>query len=132
MSAAPTLLLVEDSEDDVFLMQRAFQKAQLHHPLQITRDGTEAMAWLSDESHPLPALVLLDLNLPVQSGLEILRWIRAQPRLAELRVYVYSASIRSQDAERAKAAGATEYLIKPAGTDELIRLAGRLKTLLEA
>jgi CheY-like chemotaxis protein len=88
------------------------------------------MAILADESQPLPALVLLDLNLPIHSGLDILRWIRAQPRLKDLPVYVYSASIRTQDAERAKEAGATEYLVKPAGTDELVKMAARLKALL--
>lgn len=126
----PTLLLVEDSEDDVFLMQRAFQKAQLTVPLQVASDGPEATRRLSDETQPLPALVLLDLNLPVQSGLEVLRWIRSQPRLRDLPVYVYSASIRTQDADRARAAGATDFLIKPAGTDELVRMAARLKALL--
>lgn len=126
-----SLLLVEDSDDDVFLMQRAFAKARLTHPLTIARDGTEAMALLADAGRPLPALVLLDLNLPVHSGLEVLRWIREQPRLQGLPVYVYSASIRAQDAERAKAAGATEYLVKPAGTEELVRMAGRLRALLD-
>lgn len=135
--AEGTLLLVEDSDDDVFLMCRAFRKAQMEPSVHIVNDGASAMAYLNGDApyadrteHPFPKLILLDLNLPVMTGIDVLRWIRAQPALAHLPVYVYSASIRSTDADRALTAGATGFLVKPAGTDELVRMAEKLKALL--
>ena len=77
-SALP-ILLVEDSPDDALLIQRAFRKANLANPVQLVRDGEEAVAYLSGKApyddrtrFPLPVFMLLDLKLPRRSGLEVL------------------------------------------------------------
>jgi len=96
-------LLVEDNADDVVLIQRAFAKAKVLNPLQITRRGEEAIEYLSGtgkysnrSEFPLPALVLLDLNMPGLNGFDVLRWIREQPGLVTLRVVVLTSSDETQ------------------------------------
>src|SRR5512133_1166228 len=92
-----TVLYVEDEEFDRFLMERAFAKAGLRGALQTVNDGRAAIQYLSGmneyadrERHPLPAVVLLDLNLPEVHGFDVLRWIRSQPGHSHLPVVVFS------------------------------------------
>ncbi len=80
------ILLAEDDPNDVLLVQRAFQRTPVANPLQVVRDGEEALAYLSGqapyadrERHPLPVLMLMDLKMPRKSGLEVLEWVRQQP-----------------------------------------------------
>src|SRR6267154_3254371 len=93
------VLYVEDDDADVLLMRRAWQKAGLLNPLDVVADGDEAETYLSGSTdanrtvHPLPWLVLLDLNLPGRTGLEVLHWIRRQPPpIGALRVIMFSSS----------------------------------------
>ena len=83
MPTAGTVLYVEDEESDVFFMQRAFEGEGLASAFQTVGDGQTAINYLAGEGvyaerdrYPLPTLVLLDLNLPVLSGFDVLRWIR--------------------------------------------------------
>jgi CheY-like chemotaxis protein len=126
----PIILLVEDSENDALLMCTVFDRAGLGQPLRFARNGDQAMAYLRGDGiyadrvqYPLPTALLLDLNLPGMNGLEVLTWIRQQPRLKRLRVYVLSASSRSQDIREAYDQGANAYLIKPGNLDGLMHLA---------
>lgn len=126
---AQTILLVEDNEDDVFLMQRAFQKSGLANPLAVVTDGDQAIAYLNGSANygdrrqfPWPVLVLLDLNLPRKSGLEVLEEIRRSPPTRALPVYILSASARPIDVRRALETGANAYLVKPGRVDELAGL----------
>ena len=79
---------------------------------------------------PLPTVVLLDLNMPGRDGFDVLEWIREQPGLRRLRVYVLSASDRAQDIARAYDLGANSYLVKPRNLDGLTKLATGLVTWL--
>jgi CheY-like chemotaxis protein len=115
-----TILLVEDSEDDVFLMQRALQKAGISFPVQIASDGEQALDYLrahgpfSDRARfPLPSLVFLDLKLPYVHGFEVLGWIREQNSLSDLPVVILTSSPEERDRDKAMALGARAYLIKP-------------------
>lgn len=117
----PSLILyVEDEEDDVLFMRAAFRRLGLDLPLRTLGDGQQAISYLAGEppfadrtEHPLPAVVLLDLNLPLRSGFEVLRWIREQPQFEALRVVVFSSSGRPEDRRRAAELGATDYAMKP-------------------
>lgn len=79
------------------------------------------------QKYPRPFLVLLDLNLPRISGLEVLQWIRQQPELRALRVVMLTSSREGPDIERAYALGADGYLVKPGHLDQLVEMMISLK-----
>ena len=127
------ILLAEDDPNDVLLIQRAFQRSLVANPLQVVRDGEEALAYLSGqglfadrERHPLPVLMLMDLKMPRKSGLEVLEWVRRQPGLKRLPIVVLTYSNQNPDINRAYELGANSYLVKPAGFDSLLELVKNL------
>jgi CheY-like chemotaxis protein len=128
------ILLVEDNEDDVFLMRRALQGARVANPLQVVEDGQEAVDYLSGngnfadrERYPLPAVVFLDLKLPYISGHDVLAWIRQQKELESLVVIVLTSSNEASDLSRCYALGANSYLVKPPTPEQLDDLAKAFK-----
>jgi CheY-like chemotaxis protein len=128
------ILVAEDDENDVCLIKRAFQKAQFENPLNVVRDGEEALAYLQGiepyadrQSNPPPALVLLDLKMPRRNGFEVLAWIREQPEFNHLPVVVLTSSQESSDISRAYALGANSYLVKPANFASLVDMMNRLR-----
>ena len=134
------ILYAEDSDDDVFLLQRAFIRAQLPQPLVTVRDGRAAIQYLQSAlapttgpktAKPLPGLVLLDVKMPFLSGIEVLKWIREQPQLAHLPVLMLSSSADERDVAPAFSAGANGYLLKPGSLDALDSLVAGLREALE-
>ncbi len=114
------VLYVEDEDGDRFLMQIGFRKEGLEASLRIVNDGKLAVDYLSGTgvyaergAHPLPEVVLLDLNLPEIHGFDVLKWIRAHPLHSALPVVVFTSSEREDDRARAKLLGANEFLLKP-------------------
>ena len=123
------ILYVEDDENDVFLMQRAFTQAGIEHRLQIATHGQEAIDYLSGEGtyqnreeYPVPCLILLDLSMPGKSGHEVLKWVRAQPAICTVPVIVLTSSNQESDIHRAYILGANGYLIKPGKPAELLTM----------
>jgi len=117
---------VDDSENDLILMREAFTTAKCDTLLLDVRNGEEAIAYLKGEGayrernkYPLPTVMLLDLNMPRKSGFEVLAWVRAQPGLKRLAIIILTASMRSEDLERAFDLGATSFLVKPSNLDTL-------------
>jgi CheY-like chemotaxis protein len=113
------ILLIEDSEDDVVLIRRAFDKALLRNPVQVVRDGEAALMYLRGEGkfrnraeYPLPSIVLLDLKLPGMDGFEVLSWIRQQDGIRGLPVIVLTSSNRIPDVNRAYRLGANSFFVK--------------------
>jgi CheY-like chemotaxis protein len=116
----PVILLAEDSEDDVFILRRAFRQAGVTTAIHVVSDGAEALAYLKGEGKysrrsefPLPDLFLLDLKMPHLSGFQVLTWIRQQPELAPLRVVVLTTSDEIRDVNEAYRLGANSFLVKP-------------------
>jgi CheY-like chemotaxis protein len=124
----PVILLIEDDENDVVMIRHSLKKARVTLSLQVVRDGREALAYLSGEGRyaspefPIPALVLLDLNLPKMDGFEVLRCARQQPHLDSIPVVVLTSSLDPRDADRAYALGANSFLSKPADFRDTVRL----------
>ncbi len=113
------ILLVEDDPQDVELTLRAFRQMSLTNPVHVARDGVEALDFLfsvgrhADRRGWLPKVVLLDLNLPRKSGLEVLRQIKADPRTCDIPVVVLTVSTRGRDINECRRLGAETYIVKP-------------------
>ena len=130
-----TILLVEDEENDVVFMEMALEKAGLTNEFQVAEDGEEAISYLSGKGQfadrtrfPLPALVFLDLKLPLVMGMDVLKWIRDQPALDTIVVIILTSSQQRSDIQKACALGANSYLVKPsnpAGLVEIVELVKR-------
>ena len=124
----PVILLVENDADDVVMIRHSLKKASVTLSLQVVRDGREALAYLNGEGKyagpgfPIPALVLLDLNLPRMDGFEVLRWMRRQPHFDSMPVVVLTNSLDPGHAEKAYACGANSFLSKPADFQDAVRL----------
>lgn len=123
------VLYVEDEEDDVFLMKRAFARTGIANPLIVVRDGQAAVDYFSGvgpyanrAEYPLPCLMLLDLNLPMKSGLDVLKWVRSGPAVFTVPVIVLTSSLQDADIHRAYIQGANAYLVKPSRPEELLAM----------
>lgn len=132
--ASQPVLLVEDEENDILFVQRAFKHAGILNPLEITRNGDEAVAYLqgvgkfADRTQfPLPVFVLLDLKMPRKSGLEVLAWAKEQTGLKRIPIVVLTSSKNDADVNRAYELGANSYLVKPVSFEGLIELVKSLQ-----
>ena len=121
-----TLLLIEDDDNDVFLIKRAFKRTNPELPVIAINDGDAAIHYLAGTNEygdrtqfPLPALILLDLKLPRRSGLEVLEWLRNQPGLRRIPVIALTSSQERADVDKAYEAGVNSYLVKPGTFDAL-------------
>ncbi len=130
------VLYAEDDDNDVFLLQRAFQKANLAG-LKVVHDGQQAMDYLSACGRDpvkcsVPSLVLLDINMPFLSGLEVLAWMRKQPAVTDLPVVVFTSSSQEKDIELAYRLNVTAYVTKPSAANKLVEFARALRAFQES
>lgn len=114
------VLYAEDEDNDVLFMEHAFRRAGWGHRLHVVRNGQEAVDYLSGrgafadrQQHPLPELLVLDLNLPVLSGFGVLRWVRSHPDFHSLPALVFSSSTRPEEKLEALNLGANDFVQKP-------------------
>jgi PAS domain S-box-containing protein len=119
-AAEGTVLYVEDEAGDAIFMELAFEEKGLGEKLRIVGTGRAAIDYLSGsdefgdrEKYPVPALVLLDLNLPELPGFGVLQWMRNHPDYARTPVVVFSSSTREDDQVKARELGANEFVAKP-------------------
>ena len=127
------ILIAEDNPDDIFFLEQAIKKAGVDCALVSAADGIQAVAYLKGEGefkdragHPLPDVLLLDLNMPGMNGFEVLEWVRKDPRCCRLVVHVMSASSRESDTQKAYELRANSYVIKPSRIEELVRFVSAL------
>jgi CheY-like chemotaxis protein len=135
MKSALKILLAEDNADDVFLLTQALKRIGWDPSFHVVSDGVEAIAYLEGrgdyadrDNHPLPDVLLLDLNMPRRNGFEVLEWVRKSARFHELVVHVLSASARPSDVKRVYGLNANSYLVKPTSMDELVAFVSALRT----
>jgi two-component system response regulator len=121
------ILIIDDSADDVTLTLRALKKNNITNAVDIATDGEEALRYLfppgespDGRQDTLPALILLDLNMPKVSGLEVLRSIRADPRTKYLPVVVLTTSTEERDIVNTYDLGANSFVRKPVAFDEFL------------
>lgn len=129
------VLLVEDSDEDVFLFERALKKTGRPLNFQRVSSAQQAQHYLLGDgqfhdraAHPLPSVIFTDLNLHGLDGLSFLEWLRAQPDLRVLPCIIYSGSHNPSDVQSAYATGATSFVIKPSSFAEWV---ARLETVLQ-
>ena len=134
MKASKVILLVEDNEDDAFLMMRALSEAAIKNKVIHVEDGQEAVAYLQGsgqyadrEKFPIPAIAFLDLKLPFKSGHDVLEWCASQDDLSHVIRVVLTSSNEPSDLKRAYALGAHSYLVKPPDAGQLLDLAKAFK-----
>jgi len=119
VSSLKRILLVEDNERDVELTLAALEEYNLANEVVVVRDGAEAMDYLfargkfSGRADGLPAVVLLDLNLPKVDGIEVLQRIKVDPALKQVPVVIVSASRVQQDLVRSYELGVNAFVTKP-------------------
>lgn len=128
------ILLVEDNPDDQVLTRIAFEKAHLGNDLVVVNDGVAALDLLwsrgpyaGRDPRELPALVLLDLNMPKLSGFEVLEQIRANPLTSTLPVVVLTSSAQDEDVIRSYRNGANSYIRKPVELEAFIKAVAQLQ-----
>jgi CheY-like chemotaxis protein len=129
MGSAPSILIVEDSSDDVLLLKRAFTKTGVTNPIQWVKSGREAIAYLQGMPpyenrlvNPMPSVILLDLQMPDGDGFEVLRWIRDKFPSGGLLVVVLTRVEELRQINRAYALGANSFLTKPGNPEEVNEL----------
>lgn len=120
------ILLVEDNPGDVRLTQEAFKEGQIHNDLRVVRNGEAALDYLYQRGEyadaPRPNLILLDLNLPKVSGMEVLDEIKDDPSLRRIPVVILTGSEAEEDIVRGYELHSNAYLTKPVDPDEFIEL----------
>jgi chemotaxis family two-component system response regulator Rcp1 len=125
-SMAVQVLLIDDSPGDVRLTQEAFREANRSINLHVAADGLEAMAFLRQEGiycdSPRPDLILLDLNLPLMDGREVLAQIKANGSLKTIPTVILTTSTADADILKSYQLQANCYLSKPVRLDEFENL----------
>jgi len=122
------ILLVEDNPMDIDLTRRAFARRKVLSPLQVARDGEEAIAYLAKwaKGEPIPVVILLDLHLPKLSGLEVLRRLKTDPVYQKVPVIVLTSSAEDRDIQTAYQYGANSYIVKPVDFEEFVEVAAHI------
>lgn len=129
------IALVEDSAADVFLVREALEQAGVRAELQIFQDGEVAIGFLeaieSNENAPCPNLIILDLNLPLVSGEQVLESLRQMRRCGSTPVIILTSSESPRDRDTVIRLGATEYFRKSSNLDEFMALGFVARNLLD-
>lgn len=125
----PPILLVEDNPMDLDLTLRAFNKKKFSNQVHIARDGEEALAFMArwEAGEALPAVILLDINLPKVNGLEVLRQLKAHERFRRIPVVVLTSSREDKDLKTAYDLGVNSYIEKPVNFTKFMEVAEQIE-----
>lgn len=134
MTRSACILLIDDNPMDVELALDAFREAHLANQVEVAHDGESGLDYLLGEGRytdrtrfPMPDLVLLDLKMPRIDGFEVLRRIKALPKLKRIPVIILTSSREEGDLALSYDIGANSYLVKPvsfSGFVEVVRQVG--------
>lgn len=123
------ILLVEDNPVDLDLTLRAFSAQKLSNPIDVARDGEEALDYFKkwEQGSPLPLVILLDLKLPKISGLEVLEVIKKHPVFKTIPVVILTTSTESTDVKSAYQLGVNSYIVKPVDFSKFMEVAKQIE-----
>lgn len=126
------IVIVEDNPADAKTLRVALARRDPAIETIVIEDGVRAMEYFSDaptsENRVAPDLIVLDLNLPIVSGFEVLEFLKSDPQLRKLPVVVLSGSSDQDEIERCYTAGANSYFCKPTGIQQVFDMASELVT----
>ncbi len=127
--AAGPIYVVDDQESDLMIIKIVLQRSKLSNPIVQLQSGEEAVALLQKalvgEAEP-PVLILLDINMPGMTGFDVLRWIRARDKFADVPVVsMLTSSDATRDADESTSLGANTFLTKPSGLNEFVEMFDR-------
>lgn len=125
----PPILLVEDNPMDLDLTLRAFSKKKFTNQVHVARDGEEALAFIPrwEAGETLPAVILLDINLPKVNGLEVLRQLKANERFRRIPVVILTSSREDKDLNTAYDLGVNSYIEKPVSFNKFMEVAEQIE-----
>jgi len=130
------IFLAEDNSGDVELLRMALRDADVDCDLIVVADGREALDYVCGRGKytngDVPDLVVLDLNLPKNDGLEILEALRGNPAFSKVPVAIVSSSSAPQELVRMQSLGVDRFIPKPADLDQYLQIGGTLKGLLRS
>lgn len=123
------ILLIEDNPMDVDLTLRAFQRRHITNPVEVLRDGQEALDWIQrqEADHVPPLVILLDLKLPKVGGLEVLAQLKSHASLRHLPVVVLTSSAENSDVKSAYGLGVNSYIVKPISFEKFLEVATQIE-----
>ncbi|MBP7591060.1 MAG: response regulator [Chloroflexi bacterium] len=125
------ILLVEDNPGDIRLTKEALREGKVNNEMFIVTDGLEALAFLNQKGQyanaPRPDVILLDLNLPLMNGAEVLANIKADPRLKRIPVIVLTTSDDERDILKSYDLHANAYVTKPVDLEHFIEIIGQIE-----
>jgi CheY-like chemotaxis protein len=129
-----SLLVVDDDENDLLFMRRAISRAEISNPVQVVRDGQQAIDYLAGTGSfadriqfPLPGLIITDYQLPLKSGFDLLKWLRSRPGLKRIPVILLSSTANPAEMSAVFDAGGNAFVVKPTGMLELVDLFKAIK-----
>ena len=128
------VLLVEDNPDEVFITQRAFKKGEVANPLMVVTSGRQALDFLFSQGsyadrdkNDKPAVILLDLKLPLVSGLDVLKELKSNPNTNPIPILVLTSSTEERDQTESYRLGANDFICKPTSLLEFIEIVKTIK-----
>lgn len=123
------ILLVEDSPMDLDLTMRAFKKSNLANPIEVARDGDEALSWIRrwEAGEETPVVILLDLKLPKTDGLEVLRRYKSSEAAKKTPLVVLTTSEEDRDIREAYRLGANSYIVKPVAFEKFLEVVRQIE-----
>ena len=120
------IVIIEDNPADAKVLQLAIHQSDPNIEITVLSDGKAALDFFTTEEPGSFDIVILDLNLPIVSGFEILEHVKCDPALKAIPVLVLSGSSYQQDIERSLQLGANSYLCKPAGIEEVFEMGAEI------
>ena len=123
------ILLVEDNPIDVDLTIRAFKSSNLVNPIEVARDGEEALKYIKkwDDGALIPVVILLDLKLPKVDGLDVLKTLKEHTIYKTIPIVVLTSSAENSDIEAAYKLGVNSYIVKPVNFDDFLKVAVQIE-----